>query len=212
MSAVTALLGTKALVAPATAKAAGAGRFAFEELAAGVDETHHVAPGYDVQILLRWGDRIFADAPAFDPSRQSSVAQLRQFGYNNDYVGFIPLGADGAHGLLCVNHEYTSEEVMFPGLGRQDRIGFAGMTEELVGIEMAAHGGTVVEIARGADGRWAPVLASPYNRRITPLTTAIALDGPAAGHHRLKTAADPSGREVVGTVNNCAGGITPWGT
>jgi secreted PhoX family phosphatase len=37
--------------------------FLFEELEAGVDETHHVAKGYRAQILLRWGDPLFADAP-----------------------------------------------------------------------------------------------------------------------------------------------------
>ena len=81
---------------------------------------------------------------------------MKQFGYNNDYVAFIPIGDDGNGGLLCVNHEYTNEEIMFPGIVRQDLICFPDMTSELVDIEMAAHGVTIVEIAR-KDGAWRPV-------------------------------------------------------
>ena len=214
-AAATALFGASALTAPRQGRAAAPGaqsRYAFDELHWGNDETHHVAQGYDADILLRWGDPIFADAPDFDVMNQTADAQLQQFGYNNDYVGFVPLNAEGSRGLLCVNHEYTNEEVMFPGLGRQDKAEFAGMTRALADIEMAAHGGTVVEIARNADGKWAVVRDGKLNRRISPLTTAMALDGPAAGHSRMQTSADPGGLEVTGTLNNCAGGMTPWGT
>ncbi len=214
VSATTALFGTSALIAPNEAVAGGhsKGRYNFEELTWGNDETHHIAEGYDADVLLRWGDPITADAPEFDVMNQSAEAQLKQFGYNNDYVGFTPLNAEGTRGLLCVNHEYTNEEVMFPGLGRQDKAGFEGMTKELVDIEMAAHGGTVVEIAKGADGKWSVVRDGKMNRRITPLNTEMTIDGPAAGHDRMKTNADPSGLSVIGTLNNCAGGMTPWGT
>ncbi|MEX3008560.1 PhoX family phosphatase [Hoeflea sp. TYP-13] len=212
VAATTSLFGTTALLAAGDAMAAEHSRYKFSELESGIDENHHIAEGYDADVLLRWGDPIHTDAPAFDPHQQSPQSQLRQFGYNNDYVGFVPLNADGSRGLLCVNHEYTNEEVMFPGLGRQDRAGFEGMTQELVDIEKAAHGGTVIEIARGSDGKWAPVLDSKYNRRIQPLDTEMGIDGPAAGHVRMKTSADSEGNSVIGTLNNCAGGITPWGT
>ncbi|KIN66252.1 Tat pathway signal sequence domain protein [Sulfitobacter noctilucicola] len=212
VSATTALFGTSAMIAPNAGQAASASRYVFDELAAGNDETHHVADGYDAQILLRWGDPITADAPEFDVMNQTAEAQLKQFGYNNDYVGFVSLNDEGTHGLLCVNHEYTNEEVMFPGLGRQDRDGFKGMTPELIDIEMAAHGGSVVEITRDDAGKWSVVRDGKMNRRITPLDTAMTLSGPAAGHDRMKTNDDPAGMNVIGTLNNCAGGMTPWGT
>lgn len=208
VSATTALFGGTALVAPGSARAAS-DRYEFSELAWGNDETHHIAEGYDAQVLLRWGDPIFEGVGDFDPQNQSEADQLRRFGYNNDYVGYVEI--EPGRGMLCVNHEYTNEEVMFPGIGRQDRKGFADMTPELVAVEMAAHGGTVVEIAKGADGKWSPVLDSPRNRRITA-KTPMSIDGPAAGSDRMKTAADPAGTRVLGTFNNCAGGITPWGT
>ncbi|MEP1521764.1 PhoX family phosphatase [Ascidiaceihabitans sp.] len=214
VSATTALFGTSALIAPSHANAATdtSSRYSFDELAWGNDETHHIANGYNADVLLRWGDPITADAPDFDVMNQSADAQLQQFGYNNDYVGFTALNDEGTRGLLCVNHEYTNEEVMFPGLGRQDRDGFKGMTKELIDIEMAAHGGSVVEIAQDDAGTWTLVKDSQYNRRITPLNTQMTIDGPAAGHPRMKTNADPEGMTVIGTVNNCAGGMTPWGT
>ncbi len=184
--------------------------FAFAEIARGGDGDHHAPDGYLTDLVLRWGDAVFPDAPTFDPYRQTAAAQERQFGYNNDFIGFYPLrsdGAEGQHGLLCVNHEYTSTRLMFPGLtdGRM-------LSQEECEVEMAAHGGTIIEIEQDRAGVWRPVLASQYNRRITAGSTPIEITGPAAGSDRLKTKDDPTGREVIGTVNNCAGGVTPWGT
>ncbi|CAO4175116.1 PhoX family protein [Methylorubrum extorquens] len=205
-AALAAGLAPQAVAAPAEASA-----FDFPELAAGIDERLHVAEGYEAKPLLRWGDPLFPDEPAFDPHKQSARAQERQFGYNNDFVGFIPLDKDGRRGLLVVNHEYTNAELMFPGLGAADRKAvILALSPEQVAVEMAAHGGSVVEIVREAEG-WRPVIGSPYTRRITA-ETPIALTGPAAGHPRLMTEADPSGRRVLGMINNCSGGVTPWGT
>ncbi|GBD50094.1 PhoX family protein [Methylopila sp. Yamaguchi] len=212
-TAIAATISPRALDAAGAASAAEpASRFDFKEIEAGIDETHHVADGYDADVLLRWGDPLFPDAPAFDPLAQTAEKQRLQFGYNNDFVGFVPLDGSADRGLLVVNHEYTNEELMFPGLGVQDSksAALAGMTRELVDIEMAAHGGSVVEIAR-AGGKWSVVPNSRYTRRITA-ETEIAIHGPAAGHERLRTSYDPEGRRVRGMINNCAGGVTPWGT
>ena len=75
---------------------------------------------------------------------------------------------------------------------------------------MMAHGGGVIEVIK-ENGQWRVVPESQYARRITP-ETEMAVVGPAAGHDLLKTNADPSGARVLGTLNNCAGGKTPWGT
>ena len=124
--------------------------FDFSEVTAGVDANHHVAQGYDADVLLRWGDKVFADAPDFDPLNQSEAAQERQFGYNNDFVGFIPLDGADDRGLLVVNHEYTNEHLMFPGIVTimDGEIQIAEANETRVNIEMAAHGGTIIEIRR----------------------------------------------------------------
>lgn len=215
--AVTAIASTVSPLALAAASRAQAQTnttpsFNFKEVTAGSDEKHYVAEGYDADVLVRWGDPIFADAPEFDPLAQTAEKQKRQFGYNNDFLGFIPLDATGDRGLLVVNHEYTNEELMFPGVGVQDtkEAGFAKMTKELVDIEMAAHGGSVVEIRR-MNGKWQLVKDSRYNRRIHAETPTV-LTGPVAGTDRVKTSADPTGKAVLGMLNNCAGGVTPWGT
>ena len=188
--------------------------FDFEGVPHGVDDTHHVAAGHRADILIRWGDPIISGGPAFDPHKQSAENQLLQFGYNNDYVGLVPLpfgDTESNRSLLCVNHEFTNDDLMHPGLGDAPDPRTA-MTADMVDISMAAHGGSIVEIKRTSDGAWQTVPDSPFNRRISTLQTNMRLSGPAAGHERLRTNADPSGERVIGTLNNCAGGITPWGT
>ncbi|SDG47038.1 PhoX family protein [Roseospirillum parvum] len=191
--------------------AAGESSLTFPPLPHSYDANSHVADGYEIQTLIRWGDPVVAGAPEFDPMNQSAAAQAKQFGYNNDFVAFMPLPVGSKtpdHGLLCVNHEYTNPHLMFPGIADGD---IESLSKEQVDIEMAAHGHAVVEIKREGN-TWQVVKDSPLNRRMTALETEFELTGPAAGTDRAKTKADPSGTKVIGTVNNCAGGKTPWGT
>ena len=161
---------------------------------------------YTSTMLVRWGDPVVKGAPAFDPKKLTKAAQEQQFGYNCDFVGFVPL-KEGASdtGLLVVNHEYTNPELMWKGYKASKT------TKDMVDVELAAHGVSVVEVQRGSNGAWKYLPDSKYNRRITAYTP-VKIGGPAAGSDLLKTKAEPTGTTVLGTLNNCAGGKTPWGT
>ncbi|WP_226434931.1 MULTISPECIES: PhoX family phosphatase [Rhodococcus] len=177
----------------------------FTPVAPNTDDAVVVPEGYEQAVVIRWGDAVLPDAPDFDLDRQTAAAQEKQFGYNNDFAGLLPVdGVPGAY-LLVVNHEYTSEPFMFAGYDPDDP------TEEQVRIGIANHGLSVVEVrGESGSGRLTPVFGD-HNRRITG-TTEFLLTGPAAGSDLVKTTADPTGTKVAGTFNNCAGGVTPWGT
>ena len=228
------------------------GELTFSEIGLSTGDETIVADGYTVTPLLRWGDPLFPDSPAFDPANQSAASQARQAGYNCDWIGFLSLPAGSKssdHGLLVVNHEYTNPELMFanyqvpnpayvatpaatpdatpvdtaagspdgtpvgtPVAAAEEIPEFIpNPTRAIVDTELEAHGLSIVEIRRNGQGAWEVVLDSPYNRRITA-TTPMEVTGPAAGVDLLKTAEDATGALVTGTLNNCAGGITPWGT
>ncbi|MEU5562756.1 PhoX family protein [Micromonospora musae] len=188
----------------------GNGALTFKAIPPNKLDTLVVPNGYDHSVVIKWGDEVVPDAPEFNLHRQTAAAQSKQFGYNNDFVGVLPLDKQGRRALLVVNHEYTNEDLMFPGFP-----GLDNLSVEQIRVAMAAHGMSVVELERVDDtGEWRPVKKGrrQYNRRVTALTTKFDLTGPAAGSAWLKTAADPKGRTVIGTLNNCAGGVTPWGT
>ncbi|MBB5432448.1 PhoX family protein [Nocardiopsis composta] len=208
-----AALGLGALGAPAAAagapakggKGKGNPRLKFEGLPPSTADDVVVPKGYAHNVVIRWGDPVLPGAPEFDFENQTAEAQEKQFGYNCDYVAFRELSRD--RGLLWVNHEYTNENLMFAGYTDG-----ADIDPELIKVSMAAHGGSIVEIVRDRKGGWRPSKGKRrFNRRITA-TTPMRITGPAAGDALLRTEADPEGTEVLGMLNNCAGGMTPWGT
>ncbi len=197
---------------PVVPRTGGPSTLTFPELRHQLAQDHSVAEGYEAQIVIRWGDPVLPGAAPFDPANVTEAAQARQFGYNCDYLDFHPLprGSRSAdHGLLVVNQEYTNAHLMFPGLGsaRQAR---TRTTAAQVRAEMMAHGVSVIEVKREG-GRWGTVAEGRQNRRITA-DTPMRIAGPAAGAARMRTSADPAGTRALGTINNCAGGNTPWGT
>lgn len=153
-------------------------------------------PGYSYNVVRRWGDPVTSDG--------------RTFGFNNDYVAYFPIdalegGASSADGLLWVNHEYVDSKWVSGYIEDEDEEG-AGRTREQIKAEREAVGGSVIRVRYTSAGTWEFVEDDEYNRRIDA-NTPIDLTGPAAGSDEMQGA-----NEVVGTLANCSGGVTPWNT
>jgi len=131
--------------------------------------------GYEAQVLLAWGDPILKGATTFKPGAQRAAHQLGQFGYNADFIGYIPLAEGpegGKHGLLCTNHEYATGAMMFPGFA-DHKDARNRVDENQCAVEMAAVGHSVVEIRK--EGNQWKVVQGPYNRRLTLIWGDYAL-------------------------------------
>lgn len=182
-----------------------------------------VPAGYTAKVFAAWGDPVMPGGPAFrGDATETAADQLKQFGMHADGMHFFPFpGASGAaasdRGVLCVNNEYTHEEILFPD-GQVNGYNIAKTRKS-----QAAHGVSIVE-ARRVNGKWAVVKGSIFGRRITA-NTKCRVSGPAAGHALMKsneyvigdngsvaTGKQLDGFTAYGTINNCGNGITPWGT
>ena len=161
-----------------------------------------VPAGYSAKVLIAWGDPV-SDGPVFNrtpatarPTRPSSGACTTTASCTS------PSGA--RHAVCSCRTTSTpttgcsSPTALPPGAPRRR-------------ARLNAHGVGIIEISKQRGGVWHVVRPSPYARRITG-QTPITIGGPAAGDPRLRTSADPNGTEVLGTLNNCAMGFTPWGT
>jgi uncharacterized protein len=199
----------------AHAAPAPVGGIGFTQLAADtapITDAVSVPAGYTARTFYSWGDPI-SSGSAFNPTAPMTEAeQLRRAGMHHDGMHFFPFPTSGAgglsneRGLLAINHEYTDEGL----LHNSTSIASVTQTAAMTRTSQAAHGVSVIEV-RKVGGTWGVVRPSPFARRITA-NTPMKVSGPAKGHARMITAADPLGENVLGTANNCAHGYTPWGT
>ncbi|MGE8413014.1 MAG: PhoX family protein [Pseudomonas sp.] len=176
----------------------------FASIASATSDTITLPPGYKASALISWGQPLYKNGPAFDPSGNGTAqAQEVQFGDNNDGMSLFAFPDDRHRALMAINNEYTNYRYLYPHGGLPQ-------SAEDVRKAQASEGVSVIEVQR-RNGQWQFVQGSRYNRRIHG-NTPIRLSGPAAGHALLKTGADPKGKKVLGTFQNCANGKTPWGT
>ena len=184
----------------------------FKPVAKSLADAFIVPEGYTASVIYAKGDPLFAGVTAFKNDGTDTGYDQRA-GDHHDGMQYFGLNAAGkadqtgaSRGLLGMNHEYIEQVTLFP----------AGPTAlprsaAEADIEIACHGVSVVEVAKGSNGRFATVQTSPFNRRVTAETT-IELAGPARGSSLLVTKFSTDGTRTRGTVNNCGTGKTPWGT
>ena len=179
----------------------------FKGVPAVATDTLVVPEGYVANVIAAWGEPVGVpgNMPAWRGDASHSAAdQAVQMGMHHDGIHFYAVdGSGNTRGLLAMNHEYTDDGLLHVG-------GLAPWTTEKVKKAQAAHGLSVIEVEMKG-GAWQMVRPSKYARRFTG-NSPFAVGGPCAGHALFKTAADPEGRTVLGTLNNCASGKTPWGT
>lgn len=184
----------------------------FESVPVSSADTVVVPKGYSAEVLIAWGDPV-SHGPAFKQDGSNSAdEQARQWGMHNDGMVYFPI-VGSQRGIIVQNNEYTDDGLLFPD-------GVNNWTPEKTKKSLNAHGVSIIEVTkrtgfpwdwRRRRGKWDVVRPSPFGRRITGLTP-IEIGGPAAGDARLITSEDPTGKRVLGTLNNCAMGYTPWGT
>jgi len=146
--------------------------------------------GLSYYVLASWGDSI--------------NAKNESFGFNNDYVAWFPFPDNLKNPgfeemLLCVNHEAPDPQFVS---GYEDSS--KSKSKAQVEMEMDSVGVSVLHVRRklGEKAKWEVVKNSKHNRRISG-RTEIPIVAPR----------DIEGsRLALGTIANCAGGVTPWGT
>lgn len=184
----------------------------FESVAVSSADEVVVPKGYTADVLIAWGDPV-SNGPAFKQDASNTAEeQARQWGMHNDGIVYFPI-VRSQRGLIVQNNEYTDDGLLFPD-------GVNNWTAEKTKKSLNAHGVSIIEVAKRTGfhfdlgrrrGKWDVVRPSRFARRITGMTL-IDIGGPAAGDPRLTTSDDPTGTRVLGTLNNCAMGYTPWGT
>ncbi|MDP2267347.1 MAG: PhoX family phosphatase [Thiobacillus sp.] len=203
--------------APASVPSAGIGFTPVPANIVPMTDAITVPNGYMARVLVAWGDPL-TDAPAWDVTQPMDEAtQMRSYGAHTDGMHYFPFPVAGAsdlpneRGLLVTNSEYV-DAALVNGITPASAYATTPLTLAMVRAQQAAHGVNVVEVRKNKkDGNWGVRHSSEFNRRITG-NTPCRISGPAAGHPMLQTAAAADGMNVLGTLNNCAHGYTPWGT
>lgn len=167
-----------------------------------------LAVDYTYRVLAGWGDPIEAGASAFDLGALTEAEQRRRVGYEPAATALLPIDDRTPieeRALLWVSHAGTDPLLMFPDYPR------GRPTPDQVSIQLAAVGGSIVEIERDEHGAYRVVPGSVRNRRITG-ADGIRLTGPLAGRESLRTRFDPEGTSAEGLLGSRTAAATGWGT
>ena len=166
----------------------------FTPIEPSMEDSFILPEGFKYEIIRMWGNKI---------------NETDYFGFNNDYVGYLPIdflqgGKNSNDGLLVVNHEFPSP-LFINNYTDEDFKKGRIKTKEEVDKEKKSVGISVFRVKR-ENGEWKFINDEKYNRMIDA-DTPVMICGKAAGSEEMKSA-----EYATGTLANCSGGLTPWGT
>jgi secreted PhoX family phosphatase len=166
----------------------------FRAIAASSADALEVPPGFRADVLISWGDTF-----------RGADRRALSYGFNNDFLAYFPLRGS-REGLLFINHEYPDPFFLhgFKPPAREQPVQ-SSKTPAQVQEEQDSVGNSILHVKRRGNGRWKVVSPSRYNRRIYGDRPDLVFTGPLVGAPGIGTSAH-------GSVGNCSGGITPWGT
>lgn len=150
------------------------------------------APGWQRDVLIRWGDRVEFDSPPFDPATPTLEQAATQFGWDGRIIGVLqaqPADDGVERALLVVAHPEVAARMAFPD--GQDRPANAALMQ----------GASILNIER-RDGRLVVVDGGFQSRRLTA-TTLCRVSGP------MMQGLTDAGQGVLAITGGC---VTPWGT
>jgi len=190
----------------------------FDAIRADSEDNVNVPSGHTATVLYSCGDPLAQGLSAYSNGGDEPGSEFdNRSGDCHDGMWFFGMDANGNYdpnasdrGLLCVNHEYITPDLLHTTGQTRDANGVRTAPDE-VRKEIKAHGVSVVEVRRDANGQWSYVQDSSFNRRITG-DSDIDITGPARGSDLLVTKHSTDGTQARGTLNNCANGWTAWGT
>lgn len=150
--------------------------------------------GFRYTIIRKWGD---------------SISKEEDYGFNNDFTQYLPIdlpegGNNSEDGLLFVNHEYPSP-LFINNYTIDDFKRNRVKTPEEVSREKRSVGFSIFRVKR-MNGDWRFVDDAFYNRRVDA-DTPVRISGKAAESQLMGASGF-----ARGTLANCSGGLTPWGT
>ena len=167
----------------------GRNRFSdFNAIAASSADAFEVPNGFRADVLISWDDLF-----------RGAGGKKFRYGFNNDFLAYFPIHGS-EEGLLFVNHEYPD-----PFFLHGYKPNASPKTPAQVQEEQDMVGNSILHVKRRRDGTWKVVSPSKYNRRIYGDRPDLPFTGPLIGAPGIGTSAH-------GSLGNCSGGVTPWGT
>ena len=199
--------------APVPVPAPVAQNLGFVAIPKSLADTVTIAAGYTATPIYALGDPLASGVAEYKNDGTDTDFDNRS-GDHHDGMEYFGLNATGTgsdyasndRGLLVMNHEAITDQFLHAA-GTTANPRPTGEADK----EIPAHGVSIVEVRKNSSGLFQYQKASPFNRRITPLTE-IEIKGAARGSALVKTKYSPSGLNCRGTINNCGTGYTPWGT